>query len=285
MKIHGALALCALVALGGCHLGWPGHAGTPTGQVVATVGNREITLSELRGEMAGVLIADPAARKQAQQAALHNLIDRAVLAKAAVDQGVDKAPDFVIAKRRAMDGLLVQALQNKLASQTPTPTRQDADRFIAGHADIFAQRKVFVIDQLRMARPTDPLLIAALRPLKSLAQVEALLKSNRVAYQRSVGNLDAVGADPRMIDAMTKLAPGEMFIVPNNDTLLVNQIRQVRVVPFTGQPAVSYALGILTTQRTQETLARQFNALISKAAHGVRFNKDYAPPTGSESGA
>lgn len=276
-----ASVVVAAGALGACHIGgmsFGEKTKAPTGQVVATVGDKEITLRDLRAEMTGQQPADPKLAKQAQQATLRNIVGRAVLAKAALDQGVDKTPDFAIAKQRLIDSLLVQGLQTKITSGIPPVTKDEADRFILAHPDIFAQRKVWAIDFIRMTRPEDPAVVKALEPLKTLDSVDALLTQDKIPHQKSSGNLDSVGADPRMVDAIMKLAPGEVFVIPNGSTLLVNQIRDTKIVPFSGPAATDYAQKLILRQRSQEAVNRQFNQIISKAAPTVHFNKDYAVP-------
>ena len=269
----------AAVALGACKLELPGSKPkAPTGQVAATVGDEEITVRDLRAEMNGAQIADPKVMKQAQQAALRNIVGRTVLAKAAIEQGIDKTPDFAIAKKRLLDGLLVQSLQNKIAAQAPAVTKDEADRFIVSHPDVFSQRKVFAIEYIRFPRPSDPAVVKALEPLKTLEQVDAQLTAEKIPHQRASGNLDSVGADPRMIEAFLKLPAGELFVLPVGNALLVNQIKDTKIIPFEGPQASDYAQKFLTKQRVQEAVNRQFNAIITKAAPTVRFNKDYAPP-------
>lgn len=274
----GLLVGAGCLALAGCKIPGLGGAKAPTGQVVATVGDREITLRELHAELAGVAApVDPKQRKQQEQAALKNIIGRVTLAKVARDQGLDKTPDFVLQKDRAVDGLLLQALQKKVISQVPKPTTEEAQTYVTQHPNIFVERKVFLVDQIRMARPSDPAVLKALEPLKTLEDIEIELKKDHVAYQRASGTLDAVGPDPRLIEAVLKLPPGEIFVVPGPDGLLVNQIKETKVVPFTGDPATSYAQQLITRQRTQETLNRTFSQYLAAAGPTVRFNKDFAP--------
>ncbi len=266
-------------ALGACKFELPGATPkAPTGQVAATVGGQEITVRDLRAEMTDTQSSDPKALKQAEQATLRNIVGRTVLAKAAIDQGIDRTPDFAIAKKRLVDGLLVQSLQNKIAAQSPPVTKEEADRYVVSHPDIFSQRKIFTLDNIRMPRPSDPAVIKALEPLKTLEQVDAQLTAEKIPHQRSTGNLDAVGVDPRMIEAFVKLPPGELFVIPAGNALMVAQIKDTKIVPFEGPQATDYAQKLLTKQRVQEAINRQFNAIITKAAPTVRFNKDYAAP-------
>ncbi len=273
-----ALIPVALLALSGCKLGKSGAGPAPTGQVVATVDGKEITLRELNAEMAGVSTPDPKARKAIEQQALGNIITRKILAKAASDQGIDKTPDFALQKQRAYDSLLVNLLQAKLVASVPTPSREEAAVWISSHPDIFSERKIWAVDQIRMARPSDPAVLKAFEPLKTMDQVQAELDKDHIPYQKGAGNLDAVGADPRIVEAIGKLPAGEIFIIPAGDGLLVNQIRSTQVTPFTGEPATQYALKAIARQRTQETVSRQFHTIMGKAGSTVRFNKAYQPP-------
>jgi EpsD family peptidyl-prolyl cis-trans isomerase len=272
-----ALMSVAVAGLAGCKIpGLHGHA-APTGQVVATVNGQEVTVRDIAAELGPFSTPDPKVRKAAETAALENIVSRKIIAQDAVAQGLDKTPDFALLKQRAIDNLLAQLLEKKLAAQVPVPTKEDADAFVVAHPNMFSQRKIFVVDQLRMARPTDPAVLKPLQPLKTLAEVEAQLDKDHIAYQKGVGSLDALAVDPNLIDQIVKLPAGEIFIVPSNGELLVNQIRDTQTAPVTGDQASQFALNYLRRQRTQDTVRRQMSALVGKGLAQVSFNKDYAP--------
>ena len=278
-SFRGALvAAAACVALAGCH--FPGLGGgqkAPTGQVVATVDGREVTLRELNAEMGSAAYPDPKTRKVAEQQALRNIVARIVLANAARAQGLDKTPDFALQKQRAIDSVLAQALQQKLIAGVPQPTKDEAQNYVSSHPDTFLERKVFVVDQIRM--PRVPLeVLKTLEPLKTMEEIEAVLNKDNIPHQRADATLDAVGADPRLVDFILKLPANEVFVLPANDGLLVNRVKETKVIPFTGDPAMQYATKWLTRQRTQESVSRSFNQLLTASSSKIQFNKDYAPP-------
>jgi len=282
MTISRATALVAIscLALGACRFpGIPGLSGAkaPSGQVVATVDGKEITLRELEVELNGVNTPDAKTRKAAEQQALQLIVDRTILADEARKEQLDKTPDFALQQQRTIDGLLAQTLQAKLATAIPTPSDEEAQRFINDNPDIFAQRKIFVVDTIRMAPPKDPNLINGLKPLKTLPEVEDYLTANHIEHGRTSGNIDAVGADPKMVNQIVKLPPNEVFLYPANGVLLVNQIRETRVVPFEGDQATKYAIAVLKRQRTQEAVARQMHQYVEAAAKTVRYNDAYKP--------
>ena len=278
-SFRGALvAAAACVALAGCHFpGLDGGQKAPTGQVVATVDGREVTLRELNAEMGSAAYPDPKTRKVAEQQALRNIVARIVLANAARAQGLDKTPDFALQKQRAVDSVLAQALQQKLIAGVPQPTKDEAQNYVSSHPDTFLERKVFVVDQIRM--PRVPLeVLKALEPLKTMEEIEVVLNKDNIPHQRADATLDAVGADPRLVDFILKLPANEVFVLPANDGLLVNRVKETKVIPFTGDAATQYATKWLTRQRTQESVSRSFNQLLSASSSKIQFNKDYAPP-------
>ena len=276
-----ALIAVSCLALGACRFpsipGVPGGNKTPTGQVVATVSGKEVTAVALQAEMSGVNTPDPKARKAAEQQALQMIVVRTVLADEARKEKLDKTPDFALQQQRVTDNLLAQTLQAKLANSVPPPSDEEAQRFITDHPDIFAQRKIFVVDTIRMARPTDPNIIKGLQPLKSLPDVDAYLTANHVEHGRTSGNIDAVGADPKLVDAILKLPPNEVFLYPANGLVLINQVRETQVVPFGGDQAQKYALALLKKQRTQEAVARQLRQIVTAATPDIRYNDAYKP--------
>ena len=251
-----AVAIVACVAVSACRLPWqPAEAPTPKGQVVAVVKGEEITLTDLRTELAGAVGATPEAQKQVEQQGLEQIIGRKLLANAAHDQGLDKTPDFAVQKKRADETVLALLLQRKIAGQVPPPTRDEAEHFVAEHSEMFAQRRFLVVDQIRMKRPPDAQKLKELEPLKTMEDVEAWLVKQRVDYDRTVDTIDTLTSDARLIDFITKLPPAEVFVVPRGDVLLVNQIRETRSLPVTGDRAVNYALEAMRNQRTVEAVA------------------------------
>jgi EpsD family peptidyl-prolyl cis-trans isomerase len=270
-----ALAIAGCSALAACNEG----AKTPTGQVVATVGNQEITMRDLRAEMGNYSAPDAKTLKAAQSEALRNIVGRDILADEARKEKLDKTPDFAIAKQRAIDSLLAQTLEQHVASQVPHATNEDAQSFIDAHPDIFAQRKVFILDQLQMPRPSDPTLIKSLEPLKTFDQIQALLTDRKIPFKRVDTTLDAVGADPRLVAAVVKLPPGELFVLPSSQIITVNLVKDTKIVPFTGDKAVAYAQQYVTRQRTQEAVQRRIQQLFASEEKNVKFSKDFAPAT------
>jgi EpsD family peptidyl-prolyl cis-trans isomerase len=271
------LVICACLAFGGCRLPWAGQPKAPTGQVVATVSGEEITLRELNAELRGAQIQDPKQRKAAEQAALDQIITRKVLAKAAHDAGLDKGPDFALRKQRAMDIFMAQLLQERMTNAVPATTRDEADRFVSNHPEMFAQRKILEIDQIRAQGPISQAQLKQLQPLNTLDDIQAWLVKNNIQYRRGSAELDPVSTDPNLMAGILKLPPGEVFVVPAAPDILINRIVSTRSQPLTGDAAATVATQYLTQQHTREAVGKQMGGLFRASVSSVVYNPAYRP--------
>jgi EpsD family peptidyl-prolyl cis-trans isomerase len=274
------LPLALIAALGGCNLIKKG-GGTPKGQVVATVNGQEITETELQGELGGApMPTDPNVAKIVQQNALQRIVARDLLAQAAHDQKLDQSPEFAMQMARAKRDLQVQLLERKLASEVPPPNRDEAERFVSDNPGMFAQRQMLVVEQVQAPRANDPTMLKALEPLNDLGQVEAMLDTKRLPHQRTMVMVDTLRMEPRMVEQINKMKPGELLIIASPQGLLINQIKESHTVPFTGDAAVQFAQRTLAQQRSQEAVSKQGQALIKAGQDKVKYNASFKPSPG-----
>ncbi len=276
LAVLSAVAAIALSACGG---------GAPKGQVVAKVGKSEVTAIDLQSELQGFKTSDPKVRKAAEQQALNGIIQRKILAEAAKKAGIDKSPEFARQESRLKEALLVKTWQDNLVRAVPAPSNEEVQKFIAANPDLYSARKKIVIEGIRFAVPPDPTLIAALKPLNTLDEVTALLTERKVPFQQTGGQIDALTVDPRLTDQLLKLKPGAIFVMPQNNLILVGRIKEVKVEPVPDNIAVQHATQYLHAKATQEVVQRRFGALVQAGRANVKFSKAYEPAPAPKAGA
>lgn len=279
-RILPALACGAVLALSACDRDAPK---APTGQVVASVGAREITRRELQTEMTGLTAATPAIQKAQQKAALQRLVQRAILVNAAKEQGIDKDPAFALLAQRANDAVMLQMLERKVAAGVPAPSDEEVAQFMQTNPDMFAQRRIFDVEQIRMPLPSDAKIVKQLEPLKTLDEVAAFLAKQNIPFQRGTNVMDAVGQDPQLLKSIIALPPNEVFILSSRSEVFLNQIRNTRIVPFEGKPAMQSALDRLKAQRSRDAVSKQLRGYLVKAQPSVRMSAEFTtPPPGQK---
>ncbi len=265
-------ATVACFALAGC------GSKTPSGQVVATVKGKEVTSSELNNELNGFAAPNPQIRKAAEQQALNAILMRKVLAQAADKAGVGKTPDFALQERRLHETLLVQTWQTQIAKTVPAPSKEEVDKFIADNPNLYAERKIFIADQIRFPNISDPAVIAALKSVKTIPDVAAMLALHKIPYQLGQGQIDALAVGPEGTAQIMKVPGDEVFVVPSNNVLVGSHITETRTVPVTGDEASKQASAFLKQRRTQEALRRQFGGVLATAKKDIVYAKAYEPP-------
>lgn len=116
-------------------------------QVVAKLNQREITLNDLRGEMARLGLSPN--YPDAEKIALESIVNRALLADAARDANLHRQPAalrrMAVAQEQALADLY---LSN--ASQPPEPTRMEIEEYITDNPNLFGERKLYEFSVLTM---------------------------------------------------------------------------------------------------------------------------------------
>ncbi len=159
----------------------PETAASGRTQVVAKSGGREVTLSELRVEMArlGLSSSDPAA----ERLALDSIIERSLLAQAARAADLHRRPEAVLRMKSAEEQALAD-LYLATASQPPEPTPEEIEDFIAANPSLFAERRIYDFQILSL--PTLAFDEKALAPLfdeeRDFATLSGALRAKGVQH-------------------------------------------------------------------------------------------------------
>ena len=84
--------------------------------------------------------------------------------------------------------------------------------------------KVYIVEQVVTARQLPPELIKQMEPLKTLRQVEELLKANSIPYGWRKAEMNTATFSPSVLQLIEKLPPGEVFVIPAGENLTMNVI-------------------------------------------------------------
>ena len=278
-----ASATLSLLTLTACDRG----AKAPEGQVVATVDGQEVTIHELNAEVSGLgSRASGAPAKLVESVALQRVIERKMLAAEASKLKLDKNPQFLLAKERTEENLLVQALQADIQQKVPASTREAAQKYVAENPQVFGDRKVFTLDQIQFLRPAniDQL---PLKQAKTMAEVERVLIDANVEYRRAPQQLDSLVINPDLTKEIVKIAAtanGEPFIFSDQPAgapapiIYVNNITNTVTQPFTGERAIAYAQNILQRQDVQKRLGTELKRIQDSYKPKIVYGKGYSAP-------
>lgn len=261
-------ALAALLVLGGC-------AKKPGGQVVAVVGNEEITQQELRAE---ALTAPPGTSQDFEAAApglLQRVIERNLLAEYARDQGLDRGPEYVARRRQLEQTLLASLAARKIAGSPKPPTDAEVRKFMTEASTWFAGRERLTLDQVSFPTPADPTQIKALTALESLDAIEQKLRAQKVKVSRARSVLDTGTIDPFIGKQIAALPNGEIFDLSTNGTTFIGTIVARAPNPTPAAQATQAAGDALLRGQSGKVVGEKVAAL--RKAAKITYDPAYQP--------
>lgn len=265
-----------MLAIGGAMLLSACHS-KPTGQVAATVDGDEITTTELNAELAGVQVPKGADTKALQRQALQRVIDRKLLANSARQENLDQSPEFVVRRQQLEDALLVQLLTQKVARGLKTPDPADIDKYMAANPTMFAGRAILAVDQIRFPTPSNADFAKQLQASRTMTDVAAVLDKLAIKYQRGNAQIDTAQLPPQVVGQIEKLPPGEPFIVPAGNMIVVSVVTGSKPAPLGGAEVRPLASNGVRNAKLGEALQARLAAEQKQAK--IDYQPGFAPTT------
>lgn len=255
----------------------------PTGQVAAKVDGDEITLTELNTELQGAQIPKGADTKAIQRQALQRVVDRKLLANAAREEKIDQSPEFVVRRQQLEEALLVQMLSQKMARALKAPTAAELDKFANDNPNIFAGRQILSIDQVRFPPPQNPDFMKQLAATKTMPDVIAVLGRAGIKYERGTTAMDTARIPPQLAAQIRNVPPGEPFVLPAGNLLLVNLVTGSQPAPLPPEAVRPVATNGLAQTRLGAALQDRLKAERDKTK--VEYQPGFEPPAAGKPGA
>jgi EpsD family peptidyl-prolyl cis-trans isomerase len=272
------LIATACIPIAACHIpGLKGKPKAPTGQVVAVVGDQEITARELNAEMPNLNTTDAKIRRAVQDQVLESIIGRKILADAARKAGVEKSADYVMVRKRAEETLLVQGLQKQMADAVPAPTDDEVSQFVSTNPNLFREHKVFVVEQIRTQGSLPAQVLKKLEPLKTLDEVVSVLQAEKIQFARGGTQLDSLALGPEITALALKVGPSDLFVLPGSQVTLINHLIDIKTAALTGDDAKKVATEYLKAHHTKDAVQRGLAADMKAGGATVAFNPAYKP--------
>ena len=270
MKYRGHIigVICMAMLAAGCDK-------KPEGQVAAVVNGDEITLKEINAEIGTANIPEGADSKEIQKAALQRIVERRLLAQAAQEDGLDKTPEFLIRSRQVNDALLVQLLGQRAEKSFQVPDQAAIDKFMADNPSMFAGRKMYVVDRIQFALPTDMSKLKSLESAHSMEEVAAQLNSLGIKFERGPAKMDSAQLGQQRLNQILSLPNGEPFVIPENGMVTVAIITGES--PLVGDKAemAQVATQALRRQALGKTLEDRLKQ--ARAKGDVKYQPEFAP--------
>jgi len=146
------------------------------------------------------------------------------LAAEAMARRLDRAPGVMQALEAAKTEALARAYLEALGQAQPEPSPAEVREYYAAHPELFAERRVFTLEQIDVPRSRD--ISAAMReravaPGASLESIAGWLRARDVPYSLARGVRAADRIPLELLPRLQAMREGELALIEAGDALLV----------------------------------------------------------------
>ncbi|WP_131602506.1 hypothetical protein [Sphingomonas sp. 37zxx] len=265
----------------GCAVAWSLSAcgdKVPSGQVVAVANGEEITLGELRAE-AAARSRGPNAEAVAPPVLLREVIDRKLWAQEARRAKLDQQIEFVLARRRAEERLLMDLQLRRIGNAVMPLSDAEIDQILRKDPGAFASYTVFQIDQIDAPLPPGGTAPKRLSNAGSLAEVDRLLTQAGLVGQRSRTEWNSRFMSAALADRLRQLPPDKLFFHRNGDTLIAATVIDKTDVALSRSNRRILARQSLGRQNIDSAINQELEAL--RAAADIRLQPGFTVSDGN----
>jgi EpsD family peptidyl-prolyl cis-trans isomerase len=239
LRVAGWLMLAFLCACGADS----NHESEP--QVLAKVNGDEITVRELNDRFSRIESRSGLDTKVGKKQVLDALIDEKLLVQRAIESGLVREPETIVALDRARRQVLAQAAIDQ-AMGGGRVTYRETKAFYEGHPDLFERRKTYVFRRFDLlAGELQPSLKAELDKAGSSTEVGWILKRGNVGFrdQTEIRAAEMLPAD--VLKQAAEMQRGDILIFKEARQIVLMQLTRSIADPVDlarATPAIRYYL-------------------------------------------
>ena len=258
--LSGVLVLIVMSSVTGCE-----KSNAQAGQTLAEVNGQKITVLELNNELQHVKFQ---AGKQvgASRKLLESLIDRQLIVDAAELNKVDRSPNVILDIERAKSQIIAREYIRSITSGVAKPSKSEIDDYYQRHPELFSKRKEFVLSQLIIPKiDFSGELSSIIDSANTLDEVAGWMAKHGVLYIRRQEIRSSTDLPPDVLAKLEKLHIGQMFIVSEWDSQVLNAIVDFKDSPLSELNAAPLIEQLLENEKMKDAVKTKIAELRSRA--------------------
>jgi len=248
-----ALAVASAITLliAGC-----GKKDKAATQVVAAVDGEEISVSQINGVLTRARGITPESLPKAKVDILGGLVEQQLAINLATSQKLDRSPEVVAAIENAKRDILARAALDQIANAVAKPTDEEAKKYYADNPALFSERRVFNLQEiaLRKTTPNMDQVRAQVASAKSMEDIAAWLKSNKIEFAPNAGSRPAEQVPLEVLPKLHAFKDGQIGLIEGNEGFLIMRVVASRAQPVAEAQALPTIKVFLTNQRGAEAV-------------------------------
>ncbi|ACT48701.1 EpsD family peptidyl-prolyl cis-trans isomerase [Methylotenera mobilis] len=245
-------------------------------QTIARVNGDEITVHQVNNELQRANVK-PEQQEAAAKQIVQALIDRQVLVQAAIDAKMDRNPRVVQAIESAKAQILAQAYIDEKLSQVAKVTVADIAQYKTTHADVFADRKMYLMDELSL--PLDAYsaeLNAVADKAKSMAEIMQWLDEHGVKYNhQQVAHASETLPSPLLAE-LSKMKLQDIIFIRARQGNVIAQILQIKNAPAADDDTKKQVEQLIIAEKRKAIIEAEMKRL-HEAAKVIYLDRKFEP--------
>lgn len=237
-------------------------------QAAARVNGEEITVHQINQLLERQQGLKPEQAEAASRQALEGLIDQQLAVGKAEEQKLDRDPQIVALLDSTRRSILARAyIEKASAAGAGTPTSEDIRKYFDAKPALFAQRKVYALQEFTVPMPAEESkgLIEKLKTTKNAQEFADILKASGVKFTANQSTQAAESLPLGIIEPLSKVGDGEALYITAKDGFKALLIVASKSQPVTFDQAKPAIEQYLTVERRREFAQKELKALRTAA--------------------
>ena len=265
-----------LILFSTCFLSACGHETEGSGsQVVARVNGDEISAHQLTNAMAHIGNIPKGKEAEAAKQILKSLVDQQILVKLAVDNRLDRNPNVLQAIESSKRQILMEASIDQLTKKLTKPTDSEIHDYYMKSPELFANRRVYKFAEFSVDGTSQMDKVKSLLSgTKNLEEFARKLHTENIEFKTATAVKAAEELPTVLLPKFSRMAKGEVAIIPVGDNLLVLQLQDFKDQPLTEDQAKPFIDKFLLEQKRKTLIEGELKRL--QEASNIEYFGAYA---------
>lgn len=245
-------------------------------QVAAKVNSDEITVNQINNVLSRTPNIPPEAAERAKRDILNRLIDQQLARQQAVEKKLDRSPGVVQAIEAARTEILARAYGEQIAAAQPKPTPEEVKKYYAEHPELFAQRRLFNIEEITFEAKEGVTggLRERLAKFRSMPEIATWLNTQGVKFGANRGARAAEQIPLEILPKLHAMKDGQIQLFENAAGGQIIRLAASKADPVTEQVAAPRIQQYLFNRRSSEAVAAEMKRI--KAGAKIQYVGEFA---------
>ena len=231
-------------------------------QVVAKVNGDEISIHQINYALSRMGNIPKSQENEVEKQILKGLVDQQLLVKMAVEKKLDRNPNVVQTIEASKRQILAQASLENMMQQLSSPTDTEIHDYYVKSPELFANHRIYKFAEISMASTTPVDKIKQLLSgTKSLEEFAGKLKSANIEFKASSTVKGAEELPTALLPKFSKMAKGEVAIIPAGDNISVLQLQDYKEQAVTEEQVKPVVGKFLLEQKRKALLEAEMKKL------------------------